>query len=279
MRCRGRCPTIQDNSTSCGISSVPRKRIGCTAETPASATTPGMPWAPPDRLGKDHYNRLHLAELAQRSRSDVTAIQQHIDRLMAEPHVDDGAVYALQSQLVAARRHLAGYQAVQDSLNSAGGPKRYLGVLDELGHGAVAVANPDTARRNAIYVPGTGQDLSRLAFSDDKALAMHTAALAAEPNLQPGDVSVTTWMGYDRPMDLSRAAFPQPAHSGAGRLDTFENGQRASHVGAAFGRHRDRPQLWLDRGRRRQPLRGDISTPTTSSRSEARACWSIAPAG
>ncbi len=209
----------------------PEEKDWLYGRDPSIGNHAGMPWAPPDRLGKDHYNRLHLAELAQRSRSDVTAIQQHIDRLMAEPHVDDGAVYALQSQLVAARRHLAGYQAVQDSLNSAGGPKRYLGVLDELGHGAVAVANPDTARRNAIYVPGTGQDLSRLAFSDDKALAMHTAALAAEPNLQPGDVSVTTWMGYDRPMDLSRAAFPQPANSGAGRLDTFENGQRASHIG------------------------------------------------
>jgi hypothetical protein len=39
-------------------------------------------------------------------------------------------------------------------------------------------------------------------------------------------------MGYDRPMDLSRAAFPQPAYGGADRLDAFENGQRASHVGA-----------------------------------------------
>ena len=32
---------------------------------------------------------------------------------MAEPNVDDGALYALQSQLAAARKHLAGYQAVQ----------------------------------------------------------------------------------------------------------------------------------------------------------------------
>jgi hypothetical protein len=191
----------------------------------------GMPWDPPDHLGRDHYNRLHLAELAQQSRSDVTAIQHHIDELVVEPRVDDGALYALQSQLAAATRRLAGYEAVQGSLNSTAGPKRYLGLLDEFGHGAVAVANPDTARRNAIYVPGTGQDLTRLTFSDEKALAMYTAALAADPGLEPGDVSVTTWMGYDRPMDLSRAAFPQPAYSGAGRLDAFENGQRASHVG------------------------------------------------
>jgi Alpha/beta hydrolase len=192
----------------------------------------GMPWDSPDHLGRDHYNRLHLAELTQQSQGDASRIQHDIDQLTADPNVDDGALYALQSQLAAARKHLAGYQSVQASLQSAGGPDRYLGLLDEFGHGAVSIANPDTARRNAIFVPGTGQDLSRLTFSDEKALAMYAAALAADPGLELGDVSVTTWMGYDRPMDLSRAAFPQPAQGGADRLATFENGQRASHVGA-----------------------------------------------
>ena len=191
----------------------------------------GMPWDSPDHLGRDHYNRLHLAELTQQSQYDVARIQQSIDQLMAEPNVDDGALYALQSQLAVARNHLAGYQAVQAYLESAGGPKRYLGLLDEFGHGAVSIANPDTARRNAIFVPGTGQDLSRLTFSDDKALAMYTAAFAADAGLESGDVAVTTWMGYDRPMDLSRAAFPQPAQGGADRLAAFETGQRASHLG------------------------------------------------
>jgi hypothetical protein len=191
----------------------------------------GMPWDSPDHLGRDHYNRLHLAELTQQSQCDVIQIQHDIDQLMAEPNVDDGALYALLSQLAVAREHLAGYQAVQASLKSADGPKRYLGLLDEFGHGAVSIANPDAARRNAIFVPGTGQDLSRLTFSDDKALAMYTAALAADPGLEPSDVAVTTWMGYDRPMDLSRAAFPQPAQGGADRLAAFETGQRASHLG------------------------------------------------
>jgi hypothetical protein len=191
----------------------------------------GMPWDSPDHLGRDHYNRLHLAELTQQSQSEVARIQHDIAQSAAEPNVDDGVLYALQSQLAAARKHLAGYQSVEASLKSADGPKRYLGLLDEFGRAAVSIANPDTARRNAIFVPGTGQDLSRLMFSDDKALAMYSAALAADPGLEPGDVSVTTWMGYDRPMDLSRAAFPQPAQGGADRLSTFESGQRASHVG------------------------------------------------
>jgi hypothetical protein len=195
---------------------------------------PGMPWDPADHLGKDHYNRLHLDELEQQSRSDVERVQHSIDDLMSTQQVHEGALYALQSQLGAARERLAGYAAVHATLNPGGnGPNRYLGLLDEFGCGAVSVGNPDTARRNAVFVPGTGQGLARLRFSDSNAMAMYTAALSADPGLRPDDVAVTTWMGYDRPMDLSRAAFPQPACGGADRLDAFENGQRASHVGAA----------------------------------------------
>ena len=193
---------------------------------------PGMPWDCPDHLGKDHYNRLHLDELEGQSRVSVDRVQRSIDELTSAPRVDDCAVYALQSQLSVARGRLAGYTAVRATLDPASGPRRYLGLLDEFGRGAVSIGNPDTARRNAVLVPGTGQGLSRLCFSDDKSLAMYTATLLADPGLRPDDVAVTTWMGYDRPMDLSRAAFPQPAHGGADRLDAFENGQRASHVGA-----------------------------------------------
>lgn len=190
---------------------------------------PGMPWDSPDHLGKDHYNRLHLDELQLQSQCDVDRIRRNLDDVMSTPHVDDGAVYALQSQLSAASSRLAGYAAVRATLTDE--PRRYLGALDEFGRGAVSIGNPDIARRNAIFVPGTGQGLARLRFSDDKAMAMYTAALLADPGLRPDDVAVTTWMGYDRPMDLSHAAFPQPAYGGADRLDAFENGQRASHVG------------------------------------------------
>jgi len=192
----------------------------------------GMPWDPPDRLGKDHYNRLHLTELEQQTQSAVDRIHQSLDELVGEPNVDDGAAYALLSQLASARRHLEGYRAVRADVNSKSGPKRYLGLLDEFGHGAVSIGNPDIANRNAIFVPGTGQDLTQLPFSDTRALAMYIAALTADPSLKPEHVAVMTWMGYDRPMDLSHAASPQPAYRGADQLDTFENGLRASHVGA-----------------------------------------------
>lgn len=154
-----------------------------------------------------------------------------IDELLTGHLVDDGILYALQSQFDAARKQLDAYRAVDAQLSLDNGPKRYLGLLDEFGHGALSIGNPDTAARNAIFLPGTGQDLSRLSFSDRIASAMRTAALAAGTGLKPDDVAVTTWMGYDRPMDLSRAALPGPAQRGADRLDVFENGLRASHVG------------------------------------------------
>jgi len=191
----------------------------------------GMPWDPTDHLGKDHYNRLHLHELEGQTEAAVDRMQHSIDEMAAGHNVDDGALYALQSQLAAARRKLAGYQAVRADLNRADGVDRYLGYLDDTGHGAVAIGNPDFAKRNGIFVPGTGQDLARLSFSDARAVAMYNTARAADKTLGPKDVSITTWMGYDRPMNLSRAAFPDPARAGADGLDAFESGLRASHVG------------------------------------------------
>jgi Alpha/beta hydrolase len=81
-------------------------------------------------------------------------------------------------------------------------------------------------------VPGTGQDWTTIGGADAKALRMYDAALQADRNLGPRDVAVTTWMGYDRPMSLGHADFPDPARVGAVDLDAFEAGQRASHVGA-----------------------------------------------
>ena len=40
----------------------------------------GMPWDPTDHLGKDHYNRLHLQELAQQTEADIDRMQHSLDR-------------------------------------------------------------------------------------------------------------------------------------------------------------------------------------------------------
>jgi Alpha/beta hydrolase len=193
----------------------------------------GMPWDPADHLGKDHYNRLHLRELAQQTEADVDRLQRSLDAMTADHNVDDRALHALQSHLAAARGKLAGFRAVRADLDRTDGVRRYLGFLDDMGRGAVAIGNPDYAKRNGVFVPGTGENLPRLPFSDAKAVAMYNAARSADKTLGPEDVSVTTWMGYDRPMDLSHAAFPDPARADADGLDAFESGLRASHVGPA----------------------------------------------
>lgn len=58
----------------------------------------------------------------------------------------------------------------------------------------------------------------------------------ADRSLKPGDVSVTTWMDYDRPMNVvTDAPSTSYAHNGAQSLDDFQSGMRASHDDARFG--------------------------------------------
>lgn len=207
---------------------------------------PGMPVDPKDHLGKDHYNRRHLDELIPQQQTKVDQMQHQFDDLARKAYMGDtnaaAAASNLAPQLQAAKHQLDGYRQVHDAVDPPptidGKPNkdaqipRYLGMLDEQGHAAVAVGgNPDTATRNATFVPGTGQDLARLEFSNEKAIAMYGAALDADSRLQTGDVSVTTWMGYDRPMDVPQAGDTAPATNGASGLDAYENGMRASHVG------------------------------------------------
>jgi hypothetical protein len=108
----------------------------------------------------------------------------------------------LAPQLAAARHQLDGYKAVRGSLEAKDGVPRYLGLIDSQGHAAVAIGNPDTAGRTATFVPGTGQDMATFDGSNRKSWDMYQATVDADPALSKGDVSVTTWMGYDRPMDL-----------------------------------------------------------------------------
>ncbi|MBS4727644.1 hypothetical protein MSM1_04545 [Mycobacterium sp. SM1] len=196
---------------------------------------PGMPWDPPDGLGKDHYDQLRLGELTNSAQADVDRLQRRVDELARQVYMGDhstattGELNALTPQLLAARHSLQCYKAVQAELARNDGLKRYLGYIDDKGHAAISINNPDTATRNAILVPGTGQDVTTIGGADNKALAMYNAAHRADPSQM---VAVTTWMGYDRPMSLEHAAFPDPARAGAASLDAFENGQRASHVGA-----------------------------------------------
>ena len=199
---------------------------------------PGMPF-----VDRDHYNREHLPELTQQAQADVDRLRtEHPDWAAGQTPLGRGPnpVYsAWKKQWDSANRQVSGYQNVARSLNSPQGENppmhRYLGLIDDKGHAAVSINNPDEATRVATFVPGTGQDLSRFDGSQQKSLSMYWAARDADPSLKPGDVSVTTWMGYDRPMDLPHAALTSYAHNGAQALDDFQSGLRASHDDAARG--------------------------------------------
>ncbi|MGW0163446.1 alpha/beta hydrolase [Mycobacterium sp. NPDC003323] len=203
------------------------------AQDPFIGNHPGMPFE-----DKDQYNRVHLNELSQ-------AAQAQVDRIAAEhPEWASGppttanpnppkAYREWRQRLDDALKVDQKYDQVHKALESPDGLHRYLGILDEQGHAAVSINNPDEAIRHATFVPGTGQDLSRLEFSTEKSEAMLQATLAADPNLNIEDVSVTTWMDYDRPMNLMQAASPSHAHAGADALQDFQSGLRASHDGAA----------------------------------------------
>ncbi len=192
----------------------------------------GMPF-----VDRNHYNQMHLDELARANQADLDRLRAaHPDWAKGGSGAPSEEWQQWNSQWQAANKTHQQYEQVRKALQSPDGLPRLLGTLDDRGHAAVSINNPDTARRDATFVPGTGQDLGRLEFSTSKSEQMLQATLRADPSLRPQDVSVTTWMGYDRPMNVfTDAPSPSYAHNGAQALDDFQAGMRASHNDLAAG--------------------------------------------
>ena len=192
----------------------------------------GMPFAE-----RDLYNRRHLDTLRAQAEADAGALQKRFDDLAARLYMGDhssentGDIHDLAPRLAEARRRLIGYESVRTALNHPDGVPRLLGLIDDDGHAAVSIGDPDTAIRTAVFVPGTGQDMSSIDDNGRRALDMFNAALVADPTLSKSDVAVTTWVGYDRPMTLTEAAWPDRARSGGAALDRYLDGMHASHSG------------------------------------------------
>lgn len=202
------------------------------SQNPELGNHPGMPF-----VDRDHFNQLNLDTVIATSQASVDQMQARFDELAAKTYTgtvtssESAELAHLLPRLVDARYDLQGLQTVQATLDLDDGVPRYLGFLDSEGHAAVAINNPDLASHNAVLVPGTGQDLNTFAGSDGKSSAMYHAALDADSTLAPEDVSLTTWMGYDRPMDLTEAAWPGRAESGGVLLNDYLAGMAASHDG------------------------------------------------
>ncbi len=193
----------------------------------------GMPFAE-----RDAYNRIRLDRLRAESQSRVDALQARVDDLAAQVYTGDHSsettaeMHALAAQLAFARHRLDGYEEVRCVLAGGKAP-RLLGLIDDRGHAAVSIGDPDTASRTAIFIPGTGQDMTTIGNNNRRSWDMFRAALDADPSLSASDVSVTTWVGYDRPMALTEAAWPTRARAGGAALDSFLDGMHASHSGPA----------------------------------------------
>lgn len=193
---------------------------------------PGMPF-----VDKDIYNQRHLGELTRSTQAEVDRLaREHPEWVNGRPttaNPNPPAYREWKDKWDRANHQLEGYRFVRAELDKGGDTPRLLGLLDDQGHAAVSIGDPDKASHNATFVPGTGQDLARLQYSTEDAEAMFQATLraGAAQGLQPGDVSVTTWMGYDRPMNLGQAGFPGYATDGGAGLAAFQDGMRASHGG------------------------------------------------
>ncbi len=196
-------------------------------------THDGMPFEE-----RDGYNRIYLGDLQRANQAELDRLRElHPDWADGKqamfgspewPTAPDWPTWKQQWDDV--NRARLGYQQVQQALQSPDGSPRFLATIDNEGRAAVSINNPDTAKRNVTFVPGTGQDLTRLQFSTIKSHQMLESALRMDPSLRPRDVSVTTWMGYDRPMDIiPQAASTSYAHNGAKALDNFQAGMRVSH--------------------------------------------------
>ncbi|QQM19440.1 hypothetical protein I7X09_15065 [Rhodococcus sp. P-2] len=117
----------------------------------------------------------------------------------------------------------AGYAAVHGELR----PDTFLLSVTD-GHAVVAVGNPDAADNVATLVPGTGSGLSGVGGDLQRTKAMYDAAVGTVPTEA---TSVILWSGYDSPPGIPDAASDLYANSAARRLDSFQNGLRASHDG------------------------------------------------
>ncbi|MBU3062871.1 alpha/beta hydrolase family protein [Nocardia sp. NEAU-G5] len=169
------------------VTLTPAEKDALAAADPAIGNIDGMP-----SVDRDHYNRLYLTQL--------------------------------QAQGGAGQD---GYLAVAAALNDPHNPDPYLLHIDAQGHGAIALQNPDTAQYVATYVPGTGQELSKIHSGMGNSQHMLMAASGA-----PGSTSVVCWYGYNAPQSKLDATRSSYADAGVPALDSFQSGLRASHDGA-----------------------------------------------
>ncbi|ADD40820.1 protein of unknown function DUF1023 [Stackebrandtia nassauensis DSM 44728] len=84
-----------------------------------------------------------------------------------------------------------------------------------------AIGNPDTADRTAVFVPGTGNDISKMGGNLDSMNRLQDAT--------GGNTSAIVWLGYDAPDHIPAAVLDGYAKDGAPDLREFTRGLDATN--------------------------------------------------
>ncbi|CAJ1496158.1 alpha/beta hydrolase [[Mycobacterium] holstebronense] len=227
---------------------------------------PGMPCDPPDHLGYDHYNKLHLADelsRAQGAAAQADALRnQHSDWAAGNniPHpnepgaiFDDRVAYEnWQRQYDAARdgsKYLDDLKAVDAAVSAS--PDRKLMLLDTQSgtqaRAAIAVGDPDKATHVSVTAPGLNTTVhGGIGNMTEEATNLRREALRQlrfEPGHESDTVSTIAWIGYDPPQvpgfddktaslaGLWGVTHDDLARAGAHDLARFYDGIQASHLG------------------------------------------------
>ncbi|MEV6768528.1 alpha/beta hydrolase [Nocardia sp. NPDC051030] len=225
----GRAFLPDDPKALCALweSLSPADRDALFAYDPAMGNRDGIPV-----VARDFYNRRELERLDAAARAELGRLDalhpesEWVDRPPTTPR-EWIQVLDWDAARRAARRSMAEYAAVEEQTRPAASP-RFLLAVDERGHGAIALGNPDAAGNLATFVPGTGSALDTIGSGVARAQALSNSAAKADRHAR---TSVVAWYGYDTPPGLEAATLDAFADEAAPALDHFEDGLRATHEG------------------------------------------------
>ncbi|NGO70462.1 alpha/beta hydrolase [Streptomyces boncukensis] len=132
---------------------------------------------------------------------------------------------------------LNGMKAIQERFDRTGRdglPEAYLLGFDPEGEGdgkvILANGNPDTADHRAVYVPGTGTDISKIGGDLGRGEDMWRESHKMAPGK---NVSVISWFDYNAPDTIPQATSGSYAEKAGPRLQNFLEGAEAAQPGSS----------------------------------------------
>lgn len=181
------------------------------------------------QVDRDYYNRQNLDYLRADAQAKLDSLLAWGPRHAPTTPAEFQAARERQDKIDALKNQIAGYDKVKGQLPTKDGPPRLLSVIDDRGHAAIALRNPDTAGNVVTYVPGTGATIGKI---DDGVMRAEAMQRSAEQLDMSKRTSVVAWYGYDAPQsvagDATKTSF---ADNAAAPLDRFQQGLRVTHDG------------------------------------------------